>query len=365
VITNGNITAKHGFAQGFDEYRHEKDFPRNEYADAWKVREPILQTVDSLGDGPFLLYLHYVDPHDPYKPHADTDFSPDYHGPMDGSREALDPYSWEPPPDPADRRRAVDLYDGEILWYDHQLQVLFDRLRQRDVLDDAWVVITADHGEGLWDHRIQAHGQEVYEEQIHVPLIVLPPGGLQARVDVSLPFSHLDLGPTLLDLLGAPVPPDFEGRSWAPFLRGQGEAPVRPILVDEAVDNVRLAAIIDGTDKLVIDWDVATGQPDDVRLFDLAADPHEHPDQALDARRERSALAGRLQQQLLEALDEARGRAPEGAQAGASLSPEEQAGLRALGYLGDDMPDQQAAPPPADDTSPPPSDSPGSGKPQR
>ena len=97
----------------------------------------------------------------------------------------------------------------------------------------------------------------MFEEQLRVPLFIRPPGGLDARVDVELPISLIDLAPTMLELVGLSAPASFEGRSWASWMQSEGQAPVRPIIVDEKLDNVHLAAIIDGNDKLILDGQFA------------------------------------------------------------------------------------------------------------
>lgn len=352
VVTNGNVLPTFGFGQGFDDFEHVRDHPRHAYSDAWKVREPMLRAVDRIGRDKGMVWLHYVDPHDPYMHHDDADFNPHYGGDIDGSLEAMEPYDWAPPPD-ADKQEIIDLYDGDILWFDRQLELLFERLEKRELLDRAWLVITSDHGEGLWDHRIRAHGQEVFEEQIHVPLVIRPPGGLDARHDITAPIAQIDVGPTLLELLGVPVPDDFEGESWADYLRGRAAPPVRPVIVHELLDHTELYAIVDGHEKLILDRDERNGS---IKLYDLQANPGEDPGRALDLRERRSATATRLLRQLEESITEAEARRPAGGGGGMQrMSPELQAELRALGYLGDDAPPSDDAAP-ADPETPHPDD---------
>lgn len=347
VVSNGQVLSIYGFDQGFDVYEHENENPRNAYVNARKLVEPALAAVDRSSGQPFFLYLHYVDPHDPLHEHEETDFDPDYAGSMDGSRETLDRYRWEAPTDPADRQRVLDLYDGEILWLDRQLERLFAKLEDRGLLDRAWVVVTSDHGEGLWDHRIHSHGQEIFEEQIRVPLLVRPPGGLPARVDVHEPISLLDLAPTLLELTGQPVPEDFEGRSWAAALTAGAPPPVRPVLIDEKLNDVHLAAVIHGDEKLLLDFQtpeqgfhpIEQAPPRGALLIDLAANPRENPARAMDLLHSPGLRGLKLYQQLVQALSAAERRR---SALGDLPLPEESAEqlelLRALGYLGADSP---------------------------
>ncbi len=351
VITNGNVLEQHGFAQGFDAFERHSDFLRNAYADVTKLTEPALRAFDLAGDGPNFIYLHYVDPHDPFEEHPESDWDPAYAGDMTGSRDDLEAYRWEAPADGGSRQRVIDLYDGEILWFDGHMRRLFEKLELRGILDESWIVFTSDHGEGLWDHRIQAHGQEVFEEQIHVPLFIRPPGGLSARVTMDEPISLIDLAPTMLDLVDVPAPPGFAGRSWAPWMHGTGEAPVRPVIVDEKLDNVHLAAIIDGHEKLILDfvrpedgYGPAQGSPLRSALyFDLDANPTEDLSLAVDVRKSRHMSGVRLHRELvaqLTAAEEARRGLGEIRVAEESEELLEE--LRRMGYFGDIMPDREA-----------------------
>jgi len=353
VISNGQVLSIYGFDQGFERYQHLNENvpsgydgpPRNAYVNARKLVQPLLAAVDRADPRPLFLYAHYVDPHDPFRAHAETDFDPGYQGPMDGSRESLDPYRWQAPGDPAARQRVLDLYDGEILWLDRQLERLFGKLDQRGLLDRAWVVVTSDHGEGLWDHRIQSHGQEIFEEQVRVPLLVRPPGGLAARVDIDVPMSLIDVAPTLLEVVGLPLPAGFEGRSWAGALLRDEPFPSRPVLLDEKLNDVHLAGIIEGDAKLILQLakpgtdftPIQRAVVRSARLFDLSSNPHEDADAALDLTRERAPHGARMHRQLVAALAAAEQRRAELGQVAAPVESEEQLrALRALGYLGDD-----------------------------
>jgi len=353
VITNGNVLDQHGFAQGFDSFERHTDYRRNAYADATKLAEPALRAVDRAGRGPNFLYLHYVDPHDPFESHPGSDWDPDYTGSMTGSRDDLEPYRWQAPADRETRQRVIDLYDGEILWFDSQLRRLFEKFEDRGLLDESWIVFTSDHGEGLWDHRIQAHGQEVFEEQLRVPLFIRPPGGLDARVDVELPISLIDLAPTMLELVGIPAPASFEGRSWASWMQSDGEAPVRPIIVDEKLDNVHLAAIIDGNDKLILDfvkpadsYGSVDGSPLRSALyFDLAENPTEDLSLAIDVRRTRHATGVRLHRELVMQLLAAEQRRLDLGEIDVAEESEELLEeLKRMGYFGDSMPRDEPDP---------------------
>jgi len=347
VVTNGQILDIYGFDQGYDRYVHVKDSPRNAYVNAKRFIQPALTAIDTLDRSqPYFMYLHLVDPHDPFRHHDDTDFDPAYDGEMSGSREALEPFRWSAP-EPDAKQRVIDLYDGEILWMDGQLQRLFAALDDRGVLDDAWLLVTSDHGEGLWDHRIQSHGQEVFEHQVHVPLMLRPPGGLAGRVDLADPISSIDLAPTLLELSGLVPPAGFDGVSWASALTTGALPPARPVVIDEKLNGVHMVGIIDGDTKLILDLEkqgdvfspIERARVSKARLFDLATNPGEDPDLAIDVRQRGTPEATALHRQLVATLAAAEARADELGAVGPAVESDEQLeALRALGYLGEDAP---------------------------
>jgi arylsulfatase A-like enzyme len=129
----------------------------------------------------------------------------------------------------------------------------------------------ADHGEAFGEHKFFFHGQDVFDEQLRVPLIIALPGEAPRVFDD--PVSLVDVGPTLLELVGAPIPPSFRGKSLLPRIRGD-ERPVRPIfaeLVPATAWPHRAAMTVDGPYKLI-------HRISDRRyeLYDLTTDPGEH-----------------------------------------------------------------------------------------
>ncbi len=329
VVANGNLAAVFGFAQGFESFRNPKGRPLQPYADAAFLQPLVQQVLAELNVPPYFLWLHYVDPHDPYLPHPEHDWNPDYSGTFDGTDAALEPYRLRAP-SPANRQRVIDLYDGEIAFVDKWLREHLRPLQDSGQLDNCWLVVTSDHGEGLWDHKALGHCEEVYEAQVRVPLLIRPPGGLREPRRVSQVFSLLDLAPTLLELVGVPPCADFDGLSWAPFLLGQGAAPERPVFVDQQVDDIALAAVIDGRRKLIAD-----GRTERVRFFDLATNPGESDELATDVARDPTPPALELRDAMERALTQARARRPDDTRVPPGLVPAEvQDQLRALGYGG-------------------------------
>ena len=115
---------------------------------------------------------------------------------------------------------ARDSYDDCLGYLDEQLGLLFDELQRRGVLDRTLVVVTSDHGEGLGEHNLFDHGESLYRTEIRVPLVIVPPSGLNPSSVVGETVSLRDLPATIVDLVGLGAGSPFPGKSLARFWRG-------------------------------------------------------------------------------------------------------------------------------------------------
>lgn len=245
---------------------------------------------------PFFAYVHYIDPHDPYynpdmNAHGGrSPFLPDYDGPIAGDW-IHGIYTGRIPIDPArDLPHIQALYDSEIRYVDRRIGELLASLHP-DVLANTLVVLTSDHGEELFDHGGWKHGQTLYEEQIHVPLIVRWDGRIQPGTRVRGTVRLLDLVPTLATAVGAEPSPEWDGVDLLPALTGAGTLPRRPAFAQHLTSGpTRAAAVLDRR-KLILYNDREPFQPADglqthlfevdrarlqrLELYDLSRDPGE------------------------------------------------------------------------------------------
>jgi arylsulfatase A-like enzyme len=216
---------------------------------------------------PFLLWVHYVEPHAPYRlqePFA-ARLSIDTSGPVSKS----------------------DRYDTEVAFADHHAGRLLAALAADPALAaDTLVVFAADHGESLGEHGDWGHGRTLWEPALRIPLGIVWPGHIRPGV-VRAAASNLDVAPTVLGLAGLPVPATFRGFDWSPVLRGQAEPPRERVFQFQAhkgaVLSMQEAASARRKGLLevgVLYW--PEGRKEVVRvadgrrsLFDLAADPGE------------------------------------------------------------------------------------------
>ena len=223
----------------------------------------------------FLLVLHCFDPHLTYDPHPSVrgTFTSGYRGPLAlpvggfGAANA----TWAPA-DPEDRRFVAGAYDEEVLFVDRQLERFFEGLEERGLADETLVVLTADHGEELFDHGGFEHGHSLHQELLHVPLAVWGPGVEPGRIDA--PVSLVDLLPTLLEALALPPLPGLDGVSLWPLLARREALPERPIVAEGTLYGPERRALVRWPWKLV---EVDGGAS---RLFDLEHDPGEKDDLA-------------------------------------------------------------------------------------
>ncbi|HET9319495.1 MAG TPA: sulfatase-like hydrolase/transferase [Bryobacteraceae bacterium] len=153
----------------------------------------------------FFLFLNYMDAHQPYFPPAPYDLK--YPG-KDAAMTAEHYWSIEfkalsgsRPYTDRDRARDESQYDGGIAYIDVELGKLFARLKQLGFYDNSIVIVTSDHGQSFGEKGLVGHGSSVYQEQVHVPLIVKYPKVAHADVRNNL-VSHVDLLPTILESLG-------------------------------------------------------------------------------------------------------------------------------------------------------------------
>jgi arylsulfatase A-like enzyme len=170
---------------------------------------------------PFFAFLNLLDAHDPYTLPPGAPYRFVTYSSTRDERRAV--YVFWRVLDKTKLPRSVitlarDSYDDCLLYIDEQLGILFDELQRRGVLDQTLIVVTSDHGEGLGEHGLFDHGESLYRTEIRVPLLIVPPLGLQSSAVVDETVSLRDLPATIVDLVGqgdgSPFPGDSLARFW-------------------------------------------------------------------------------------------------------------------------------------------------------
>ncbi|QDV05462.1 Arylsulfatase [Planctomycetes bacterium Poly30] len=346
-----------GLGQGFDRYVDCVNTVPDEAVDAdnrWSMQDPVLRrshhgvTNDKVyaqwkafyeeagtragkGDRPFFAFVHLWDVHFDFEPPApyDTMFDPDYTGPFTGKDFFTDPAVNAAIPE-RDKQHIIALYDGEIRWTDGFVGKIKADLQQKGLLENTIFVITSDHGTELFDHGGKGHRTALYDEQIHIPLVVHFPRLVLPDQRYRNQTRMIDLGPTIRDLAGlAPVSTTM-GESLAPLLRGDvGTLPSQPAISELYDVGRELRSMRTDTAKLVHAADSG-----EMSWFDLAADPGERERRKVrpgDRSRKLKEQYESLQAWLLQAIENRPAGPAEAHTPDAILRS-----LRANGYTGDD-----------------------------
>jgi arylsulfatase A-like enzyme len=227
------------------------------YQDAAVVNAAVSRWLDEGPPRPFFLFIHYMDPHDPYFEHP-------YNG--RGVARVIDP---DPPASRKDEMHR--LYTEDVSYLDNHLGVLFDRLKVHGVYDDSIIAITADHGEEFQEHGGWWHGTTLFEELVHIPLMIKRAHEPQPGTVESRTARTLDIAPTLMATAGLRAPDTFAGHD----LFGQARAGEEPLFAEEDLEGNVLASLRIGSWKLIT---ANPGNPrrlEAVELYDLNQDPNE------------------------------------------------------------------------------------------
>jgi arylsulfatase A-like enzyme len=250
------------------------------YRRAEDINRSVFRALDetSRSRAPVFLFVNYLDAHWPYAP------PPPFDARFAGGCEPFDWYRYlalekavstlQRTIGARERDCLAAQYDGGIAYLDSRLGQVFERLKRLGLYDQSLLIVTSDHGEAFGARNLMSHGVSVYQNQVHVPLIVHYPGQQQGTV-VGEYVSLVDLMPTVLDIVGQPRPAALAGVS----LRSVPTAPARQI-VSESFPHVHFVdmhprfrrvqrALFEGPEKLITS---TLGQQE---LYDLSNDPEE------------------------------------------------------------------------------------------
>ena len=338
TVDNPNVARSLGYAQGFDAYREtwEESALATEMDRTRAITEDGLRFLkEARPDQPFLLWLHYVNPHAPYTPPPPFDAAFRDAAAKGGPRtlpvsgfHGGVPKQWFVAGE--DRLGYyVAQYDGEIATVDQEVGRVLDALAASAVSSETLVVLTSDHGESLGEHDyFFDHGEDLFDPSLRIPLVLSGPG-VKAGHRSAVFATTLDLLPTVLDALKVSYPPHLAGESLWPAAKGA-----------ERPDRERLYAQNDR--NLIGTWDrryKIVGTPDGDRmrhsLYDREKDPEETKNVAAQhavalraARRELEILVERIDQEWARTR-----RLLEGQSGEERLSPEACEKLKAMGYV--------------------------------
>jgi arylsulfatase A-like enzyme len=331
ITANPNIGACFGFNQGFDDFielyarRNAGEVDALELVTSSSVvTSRAIDWIDQARQ-PFFMMILTIDPHSPYVPPARFDrYGEDYAGQADGTRRCIN----RPDLSRADQKRIRSLYYGEVAFNDDSFGRLLDHLHDAKLADRTIVAFTSDHGEEFWEHGQRGHGKTLFEESIHVPLILRYPG-VAAGTRVARTIQLVDIFPTFLQLAGLPIPEDLDGRS-LPGNRTEEEIAFASLFHD----GRRLLAVRANPWKMI--WDLNSRKR---LLFELTRSPNELANEITAHPQQRARLFAHITERMRR--NAARFAAIHSAGTPGQTSEDQLPQdvlktLKALGYLGDE-----------------------------
>jgi arylsulfatase A-like enzyme len=272
-IANGFISHFWGFSQGFKMFRN--TLHKGGGLNAEALADHAIKFINQHGDQRFYLYIGTIDPHVSWrarKPWIDKYYPQPYKGlyrrvvwgkdveRMAGGKRKVSA---------RDRKRIIAIYDSTVSYNDHHLGRVLKALQDKGLRDKTMVVMTADHGEELWDFGRIGHGHSCRHNLVAVPLLIHYPPLFGKGVRVTEGVDVLSVMPTILDALGQPIPERVQGESLLPLAQGVGRGYPRPSIATqyELAHTIKLER-----------WKLRVGGKGTPRLFDMASKDREHKD---------------------------------------------------------------------------------------
>jgi arylsulfatase A-like enzyme/Tfp pilus assembly protein PilF len=299
-----------GFDRGFDVYNagfHRRTGGEDRYRSLERRGDEVvgraLAWLTKRRPGPFFLWVHLYDPHDPYDP-----------------------------PEPYKSRFASNHYDGEVAYTDSVVGRLLTALKNQGLFDGSLIAVMADHGEAFGEHGENHHGIFLYDETTHVPLLIkLPRQKKETRIEAKVAL--IDVAPTILKAVGLPVPAAMQGESLLSLAKSEASSTTdRPVYSESSYGHLSF-----GWSKLQA-W--RTGgylyiEAPERELYDMAVDPGA----ARNLARQSKAVSDTVATQVADFYRKTKGTPAEKTK----MSPEQEESLRALGYLSSNSGNSEAA----------------------
>lgn len=277
---------KEWFARGYQYYMN--SVGKTRWIDGQAINKLAKPWIKEHKDEDFFLFLHYWDPHTPYLP--PKEYIPSFYDsnkdPYDPTNKSMEP-AFNHPAYPFFKYHHYDLlgkitdvnyvnalYDAEIRYLDDLLKDLDEFLNNEGIQEDTLLVLFGDHGESLTEHDIYWDHCGLYEETVHIPVIIRWPGHIPAGVRISNLVQHVDIMPTILESLGLETPKNIDGKSLWPLIRGDQVEHHKEIYLSECAWQAARGIRTDRF-KYIETYDSGPFTRPPVELYDLIKDPNE------------------------------------------------------------------------------------------
>jgi len=301
------LDSRWGLDQGFDYYYDNFDFAKYKkigldtvQREGGEVIKAFFDWLKENNQQKFFSWIHLYDPHTPYEP--PEPYKTKYSG------------------------RAGGLYDGEIAYVDFLIGEVLEKLKQKNLRENTIIVIVGDHGESLGEHHENTHGFFIYDAAVAVPLIIqIPSSQLKGKL-IEFQVETVDIMPTILQILGLPVPAEVQGKSFISLLTGEEKSTERLAYSETYYPRYHYGwSELKSLRSLKYKY-IRAPRPE---LYDIVLDPGERHN----IYDQKSSIGRRFEQELknLEKKMSARGIEEKGPQ---KLDAEAREKLMALGYMG-------------------------------
>ncbi|MBN1879856.1 sulfatase [bacterium] len=322
----------HGLGPGFERFFAPREAQRRGPETLAAARTWLASAAGNASRQPFFFWLHLFDPHTPLDPPPPYDRMYYSGNPRDPANPSMDKVGFSPEQVEYMRNWIGDITDINYLLAQYRSEITYmDRVIEeiRVILSDSgadrttWVVLTADHGLSLDEHDLYFIMAGMYEQQMHIPLIIVPPTGIPARKVYPETVQSLDIAPTIMDIAHLSIPDDFEGRSLLPLVQGHS-IPIITRVISEHANN-QAVMIRDSKYKYIRYLDGVYYREPQIGIYDLKKDPMELSNMHGKLKPIESNYSSRTDQFLAQPV----GRADTGAADSEVLQKK----LRALGYI--------------------------------
>jgi arylsulfatase A-like enzyme len=295
VTGNGYVNSDSGYNRGFREFKNpmRDDNNMNPVIYGKTIVDMAMKRLDAHRDEPTFLFLGTIDNHSPWiarRPWVDI-YSPHYKGPFvdigtaEGLGLAADSMGCAVTPPKEDIERLVAIYDSAISYQDRELGRLVAQLKSWGIWDQTMLLVTADHGDELFEDGRCGHGGSLRETLVRVPLLVHDPSRFPGGTIVDEGVEEVDLVPTILAAIGRPLFPGAQGEALEPIAQGIGRGWPRPSYASmyEYAHAMRIGR-----------WKIRVGPTAAVVVDDVVADLAEHAELSATRPTERRMLTDNL-----------------------------------------------------------------------
>ncbi len=302
IVTNPWLKEEMGFAQGFDDYSYVPHYNYG-FKSSNEVNKRALDWLKENKDEKTFLWLHYLEPHAPYRSHEEYQYDPGYQGRFKDNFTNIDANTYKNPDLKLTDEEIYHinaLYDGEINYIDNSIGNLLSELKRTGLYDNTIIILTSDHGDEFREHGGTGHDHTLYNELINVPLIIKGPGVENITSDNQVRL--MDVVPTILDILKVKADRSFDGVSLMPLFNRKNYN----LEVYSKMENHHASIISKDEWKVILKFREMKFVPDkDVEwekietrkeLYDLKEDPDEQ-NNLID---EYPEIANELEERLME-----------------------------------------------------------------